>query len=95
MKKIIKINKIRKLQLKKIKDFADKKEINKYFSEIILYEHTAIKDKLETCTGKKFPELNDDFDGNIEKILIQEKIKEQIIIDGDYSYNFCVFFKLN
>lgn len=64
--------------------------MNKFFSDIITYEHTAIKDKIETCRKKKYPELNDDFDGNIDKILKEDKIVDQIIIEGDYSYNFVV-----
>ncbi len=49
-----------------------------------------MKEKLEQITGKKFPELNDNFDETIEKIIHSEKIKEKNIIEGDYSYNFCV-----
>lgn len=77
--------------MKKIKEIADKKELNKLYSDIMRYEQTSMKDKVLNGIEEKHPELELDFD-KIDFIIRDKKIKESIIIEGDYSYNFSVNF---
>jgi hypothetical protein len=90
VKKIHHIHKLRKLQLKKIKDIVDKKELSKYYTEVMSYEQAAMKDKIMNGSDHKHPELEQDFEGNIDKVIKEEKFKEKVIIEDDYSYNFSV-----
>ena len=86
---MVKIYNVRKMQLRKIKDIVEKKELNKFFKDIMIYEEAAIKAKL--CTeNEKYPELDQDFEF-INKIIKEKKIPESGQIDGEYSYNFIVY----
>jgi hypothetical protein len=94
VKKLHKNYKLRNLILKKTNEITNHTELIKFYENTLSYEKSAIKEKLQQCTGKNFPELNDNFDENIEKIIHTEKIKEVNIIQGDYSYNFCVYINI-
>lgn len=90
LKKIFKIHKLRRIQIKRIDDLAGKQELNKFYTDVMKYEQEAMKDKVKNLTGHQHNELDQDFEKHIDKVLKDEKITEKAVITEDYSYNFSV-----
>jgi len=88
LRKMFEIYKLRKLQMKKIKEFSDKHTLNKFFTDAMKYDQTSMKDKIFNITKVVHPELNENFDKNIVETIDKITNPEVVIIGGDYSYNF-------
>lgn len=71
---------------------ADKKELNKFYADVMNYEQISMKEKLLNLTKLNDQKLDEDFDKNIENAIYDVKYHEKIVIEGDYSYNFSVKF---
>ena len=76
--------------MKKIKDYADKQILHKFFVDAMGYDQASMKDKIFNLTKTVNPDLNEDFDANIDKAIDNIHNIETVIIEGDYSYNFSV-----
>ena len=63
------------------------KELKAYFDGVIEYDKTSLKERIININNSLLPELEINFEKNIENVL--KKIKfcdEKGIIIGDYSY---------
>ncbi len=86
MRGLVKIYQNRLLQMKMIKHLEDKKELKAYFEGNLEYDKAAIKEKIVNVNNSFLPELEINFEKNIDNVFRKINANEDGIISGDFSY---------
>ena len=69
-----------------IKHLEDKKELKAYFEGNLEYDKAAIKEKIVNVNNSFLPELEINFEKNIDNVFRKVNANEDGIISGDFSY---------
>ena len=72
--------------MRKIKYIDKCEELKLYYEELSEYDKNAIKTKIINLKSSFLPELEINFEKNIESVMKKIKIEEDTIISGDFSY---------
>jgi hypothetical protein len=72
--------------MKMIKHLEDKKELKAYFEGNLEYDKAAIKEKIVNVNNSFLPELEINFEKNIDNVFRKINANEDGIISGDFSY---------